>query len=115
MKTMDDLRNQYLNIIETVIANDHAIMDGTATENTAIFDQDGWYAEICYECTGIFADSSEDWWTPGDCDLISAKGEVTGIEAISYIDPVTGEETDFEGEQLDEIKALINKELERIY
>ncbi len=115
MKTIEDLKAIFESIVEAVINNEHDIQDGIWTENTVCFEQDGWSTEIEYECYGKFSHSKGDWWTPGDCDLINAKGKITSLECVAYIDPETGEETDFEDEDLNELKALLNKELECIF
>lgn len=116
MKTIAELNALIPIIIAELHRTDHEIGDESENEyelNTYIFEEDGWEIEIVYKCTGIYKYSRGDYYTPGDCDLDHGKGEIEQISAFHY-DEETGEETEFEYEDLLELEMAVEKELEYI-
>jgi len=81
--------------------------------NTFTYEEDGWFVEVKYCCTGEYDDFMGDYWNPPYCELKRAWGTVTDLY-VSYIDEATGEETVFSDEDLKELRDMINAVLEDI-
>lgn len=126
MKTIANL-NALIPAICTLIENtDHEIGStdweqdedgwGKASDykdNVFYYEEDGWYIEISYKCTGEYENDPGDYWTPPCYDLIRGWGEVTEIIA-THEDEETGEVTEFEEDDLTELWIAIDKVLDDI-
>lgn len=126
MKTIEDLKALLPTLLELFSQEDHEIgesyweydEDGRGRHNDYmpncfIYDEDGWYVEVHYECCGVYHDDPGDYWTPPCEDLIRAWGKVSEINAY-YYEEDTDEETEFSKEELKGFFAPFNKELEDI-
>ncbi len=121
MKTVEELKELFPILRELVATNDHRMgesywEDGPVCEyedNQVFYERDGWRIEIFYRCTREFDNDPGDYWYPSCDDLITAHGEVEEIQ-IYHIDEQTGEETYFEGEEIDELAELLNEVLSDI-
>ena len=81
--------------------------------NSVIYEEDGWNIEIVFDCSGEWESDPGDSWTPSECELLKAWGEVTEIFA-SYYDEDTEEETVFGADVLNELWSALDKALENI-
>lgn len=126
MKTLEDLKNLFPILVDYVRENDHRIgscyyeqdEDGWGLccdyeNNYVCYEEDGWYIEISYKCAGTWCEDGDGYWTPRETYLKSASGGVEEITATHY-DEETGEETEFDDDDLDELYRRINKELENL-
>ena len=126
MKTIADLNALIPTLVDLIRNNDHEIgesyyeqdEDGwgrcdDSTPNYLCYEKDGWLIEIYYECCGEWDNDPGDYWTPPSSDLVRAWGELTEITAYHY-DEDTDEETEFSGNDLNELWSAINNALEII-
>lgn len=126
MKTLDDLKKLIPTIVEQIKDSDHNIgecyperdEDGWGmccdyTDNYFIYEEDGWFIEISYRCSGEWDIDSGDYDTPSSCKLRSAWGEVTEVSAYHY-NEVSEEESEFTEDDCSELWSAIDKVLEKI-
>lgn len=126
MKTISDLNVLIPTLVDLLCSQDHNIgesymdcdEDGAcycteAEGNTFYYEEDGWYIEVSYECSGEWVYERGDYWTPSVSYLTEARGEVTEIICNHY-DDETGDETDFTDEDLNELWKALDKALEHI-
>lgn len=126
MKTISDLKSLIPTIVEQMRNNDHNIgesyfeqdEDGwgrccDSETNYLCYEEDGWLIEITYECCGEWDIDSGDYWTPPSSELRKAWGEVTEITATHY-DEETGEDTEFNDDDVKELWCALDEELRDI-
>lgn len=126
MKTIADLNALITILVDLIRNNGHEIgesyyeqdEDGwgrcdDSTPNYLCYEKDGWLIEIYYDCCGEWDNDPGDYWTPPSSTLRRAWGEVTEITAYHY-DEDTDEETEFSGNDLNELWSAINNALEII-
>lgn len=126
MKTIADLNALIPTLVDLIRNNDHEIGDtywdqdedgwGRCSDyesNCITYEEDGWFIEITYKCSGEWDNDPGDYWTPPCYDLIKAWGEVEEITASHY-DEDTEEEVEFTDDDLNELWKALDKELEDI-
>lgn len=107
MKTVNDLNDLIPELIRRVLDNPE-LGDSKPETNWASYEENGWCIEICYECRGVWEHDFGDYR-----NVVEAWGEVTEISA-SHCDEDTGEETEFSGDNLNELWSALDKSLEKI-
>lgn len=126
MRTLEDLKKLIPTIVEQISDADHEIGDcypeqdedgwGMCSDyktNYFAYEEDGWLIEVTYECCGEWDNDPGDYWTPPSSDLLRAWGEVSEITVYHY-DEETGEETEFERKDLNELWTAIDEALKKI-
>ena len=118
MKTTNDFKDILPTLINLFSNEDHQI--GVSEyghdeyeSNNFIYEEDGWYVEVNYECCGEYVNEAGDYWTPPCFELIRGWGRVSEITVI-HTDDETGEETEFCDEEMQEIIAIFDEELRDI-
>lgn len=126
MKSIEDLKKLIPTIVEQITREDHNVgkchyekdEDGwnpcsDYETNYFTFEKDGWLIEATYECCGEWEIEHGDYWTPPSSELTKAWGSVTELSAI-HCDESTGEETEFESDDLIELWDAMDNALENI-
>lgn len=107
MRTIENLREIYPELLQLVRDNSHEVGDydeGSSYENKVEYDKDGWSIEIHYECTGKY------YWSG---EMYDGWGTATDI-FVFYIDDETGYEEQIPEDDLTELYLLVNKELKQL-
>ena len=126
MKTIDDLKALLPTLLKLFSKEEHNIGESYWDEdedgwskrhdyasNCFIYEEDGWYIEVEYECCGEFDSDSGDYWNAPYCELRCAWGKVSEISA-SYYDEETGDGIEFSEDELEEFLAPFNELLKDI-
>lgn len=123
MKTVTDLNALIPAIIDLVLDNPEignsylgkkeSDRDTEWAENYVCYDEDGWFIEISFKCTGEMIRYDGDYDTPPSESINNARGEVTEIIASHYDDD-SGDGTVFNCDDLKDLWRSIDKALERI-
>ncbi len=82
--------------------------------NQVCYDEDGWYIEVNFQCTGYWGYDPGDWYQPEDAWVERAWGEME-IEdlLVSHFDE-NDNETELSEEEIEPLFDAIIKELEEI-
>lgn len=107
MRTIENLREIYPQLLQLVRDNSHEIGDyeeDISYSNMVQYDKDGWSIQIDYECTGRYYMNG---------DLQDGWGTVTDIFAY-YIDDETGYEEQMQEDSLAELYELVNEVLKQL-
>ncbi len=104
MKTVTDLNALIPAILEAFRKDDREYGDGYSKNNTFHFEEDGWFIDVEYDCTGDFVCDHGDYWTPPCHDMVDSEIEVGSI-SVYFCDDETGEEKEFSEE---DTKELLN-------
>lgn len=113
MKTIADLHALIPTLVELIRNSEHIIGDGRKLHNGIVYEEDGWFIEISYECIGEWIYDKGNRWEPSFYELEDAWGEVTEIVAY-HTDEESGKETEFSIDENDELWKALNKCLECI-
>lgn len=126
MKTIADLNALIPTLVDLLRKNGHEIgesyydqdEDGwglcdDSTTNYLCYEEDGWLIDVTYECCGEWDNDPGDYWTPPNCDLRRAWGEVTEI-TVSHYDEITDEESEFSKEDVNKLWEALDEELKDI-
>ncbi|MCM1093760.1 MAG: hypothetical protein NC421_07390 [Lachnospiraceae bacterium] len=116
MKTLEDFKKLIPILVDLVKNNDHEIGESCYEryeDNYVSYDEDGWLIEVSYRCSGEWNIDDGDYLTPPSRELICAWGEITEITASHY-DEDTEEESEFSGDELEELWNALSEELKDI-
>lgn len=115
MKTLLDLKALIPTIIAELEAQEKKIGDYQEREyesNSFTFEEDGWYIEIEYSCTGYWCCEPQTWDDPGCCE-VRGWGEIDDIR-VSHYDEETDEESEFSEEDLTDLYTAVKEVLKYI-
>lgn len=126
MKTIADLKALIPTLCDLLYEQDHEIGDTYYEEdecgmsmftdyetNFFTYEEDGWYIDVTYRCSGESYYYPETYWEPSESGWKSASGEVTEL-IVSHYDEETEEETTFSEDELKELWKALDEVLEDI-
>lgn len=113
MKTIADLNALIPELIDLVIDNAIIGDEEDHPDTNLVYDEDGWFIDITYQCEGEYFYEPGDYWTPESSGLLSASGEIIRLKASHY-DEDTEEETEFSEYDVRELCDALNCALANI-